>query len=69
MSSTLLPLVPVSHLVQRVVAAAASNVSEGSRRNAEAALRARRDANRDAESALAAFRGRVPEQRGRRSAS
>ena len=51
----LAPLVPVSDLVHRVLGAAAHGISEGSRRNARAALEARYDLTRQSAEIMAAF--------------
>lgn len=48
-------LVPVSGLVHRVLGAAAHGVSEGSRRNARAALEARHELTRQGAEAIAGF--------------
>ena len=60
----LAPLIPVSGLVHRVIDAAAHGVSEGSRRNARAALEARHALTRESADVLDA----LPAQRRRRAA-
>jgi hypothetical protein len=61
----LAPLVPLSGLLRRVVDAAAGAVSEGSRRNARAALEARHALTRETADILAA----LPAQQRRRPVS
>jgi hypothetical protein len=61
----LAPLIPVSGLVHRVLDAAAHGVTEGSRRNARAALEARHALTRESAEVLAG----LPAQRRRRTAA